>query len=61
MILLPSTQEAQAATSEPEVRVTLGEIQRQRQALSRRAEIARVFDFALRGFSLESVYQRLAA
>jgi SRSO17 transposase len=54
-------QEAQAATSEPEVCVTLGDIQRQHQALTRRSEIAQVFDLAQRGFSLETVYQRLAA
>ena len=54
-------QEAQAAAFEPEVRVTLGDIQRQHQALSRRAEIAHVFELAQQGFSLESVYQRLAA
>ena len=54
-------QEVQAAASEPEVRVTLGDIQRQHQALSRRAEIAHVFELAQHGFSLETVYQRLAA
>jgi SRSO17 transposase len=54
-------QEAIASAPEPEVHVTLGEIQRQHQALSRRAEIAHVFDLAQRGFSLEIVYQRLTA
>jgi hypothetical protein len=54
-------QEAQAATSEPEVCVTLGDIQRQHQALTRRSEIAQVFDLAHRGFTLETVYHRLAA
>jgi hypothetical protein len=51
-------QEAQATALEPGVCVTL---QRQHQALSRRVEITRVFDLARRGFSLETVCQRLAA
>lgn len=54
-------QEAVATASDPEVHVTLGDIQRQHQAHSRRVEIALVFDLAQRGFSLESVYQHLAA
>ena len=54
-------QEAIASAPEPEVHVTLGEIQRQHQALSRRAEIAHIFDLVQCGFSLETVYQRLAA
>jgi SRSO17 transposase len=54
-------QEAQATALEPGVCVTLGDIQRQHQALSRRVEITRVFDLARRGFSLETVCQRLAA
>jgi SRSO17 transposase len=54
-------QEVQASAPDPEVQVTLGDIQRQHQALTRRSEIAQVFALARRGFSLESVYQRLAA
>lgn len=54
-------QEVQASAPGPEVQVTLGDIQRQHQALTRRSEIAQVFALARRGFSLESVYQRLAA
>ncbi|MGH2544555.1 MAG: IS701 family transposase, partial [Ardenticatenaceae bacterium] len=54
-------QEALATASEPDVHVTLGDIQRQHQALSRRVEIAHIFDLARHGFSLETVYQRLAA
>lgn len=54
-------QEALANASDPDVHVTLGDIQRQHQALSRRAEIAHIFDLAHRGFSLQSVYQHLAA
>lgn len=54
-------QEAIASAPEPDVHVTLGEIQRQHQTLSRRTEIAHVFDLAQRGFSLETVYQQLAA
>lgn len=54
-------QHALAAASEPDVHITLGDIQRQHQALSRRAEIAQVFDLAHLGFGLETIYQRLAA
>jgi SRSO17 transposase len=54
-------QNALAASSEPDAHVTLGDIQRQLQALSRRAEIAHVFDLALRGFELDTIYQRLSA
>jgi hypothetical protein len=54
-------QEALAAASEPDTHITLGDIQRQHQALSRRAEIAQVFVLAQRGFELETIYQRLAA
>ena len=54
-------QEALLASAEPDAHVTLGDIQRQHQALSRRAEIAQVFDLTQRGFELETVYQRLAA
>jgi SRSO17 transposase len=54
-------QEALATTSEPEAHITLGDIQRQHQAHSRRTEIAHIFDLAQRGLSLDSVYQRLAA
>lgn len=53
-------QEALAASSDPEARVTLGDIQRQHQALSRRAEIAQVFHLAQHGFELETIYQHLA-
>ena len=54
-------QDTLAASSEPDAHVTLGDIQRQHQALSRRAEIAQVFDLAQRGFELETIYQHLAA
>jgi SRSO17 transposase len=54
-------QDALAASSEPDAHVTLGDIQRQHQALSRRAEIAQIFDLAQRGFELETIFQRLAA
>ena len=54
-------QDALAASTEPDAHVTLGDIQRQHQALSRRAEIARVFDLAHCGFQLEAIYQHLAA
>ncbi len=54
-------QEALASTSEPEAHITLGDIQRQHQAHSRRTEIAHIFDLAQRGLSLDSIYQRLAA
>ena len=54
-------QRAQAATPEPGIRVTHGDIRRQHQALSRRAEIAQVFDLAQRGFELDTIYQHLAA
>jgi SRSO17 transposase len=54
-------QEALATARDPDAHVTLGDIQRQHQALSRRVEIAQIFDLANQGFSLETVYQRLAA
>lgn len=54
-------QEALASASDPDVHITLGDIQRQHQRLSRRAEIAHVFELAQRGFVLENIYQRLAA
>jgi SRSO17 transposase len=54
-------QNALAAASDPDVRITIGDIQRQHQTLSRRAEIAQVFDLAQRGFKLDTIYQRLAA
>jgi SRSO17 transposase len=54
-------QRALAAASEPDVHITLGDIQRQHQALSRRAQIAQVFDLAHLGFGLDTIYQRLAA
>ncbi len=54
-------QETLAASPDPDTHVTLGDIQRQLQALSRRTEIAQVFDLAHRGFELETIYQRLAA
>jgi hypothetical protein len=54
-------QHALAVASEPDVHVTIGDIQRQHQTLSRRAEIAQVFDLTQRGFVLDSIYQRLAA
>jgi SRSO17 transposase len=54
-------QEAVAAAPEPDTHVTIGDVQRQHQALSRRAGIAHIFDLAQRGFSLETVYQHLAA
>jgi hypothetical protein len=50
-----------ATARDPDAHVTLGDIQRQHQALSRRVEIAQIFDLANQGFSLETVYQRLAA
>ena len=54
-------QDALAAAADPEVHITIGDIQRQHQTLSRRAEIARVFDLSQRGFKLDTIYQRLAA
>jgi hypothetical protein len=54
-------QDALALAAEPDVHITIGDIQRRHQMLSRRAEIARVFDLAQRGFELDSIYQRLAA
>ena len=54
-------QEALASAVDPDEHVTLGDIQRQLQSHSRRAEIAQVFDLAQRGFTLETIYQRLAA
>ncbi len=47
--------------AKPDEHITLGDIQREHQALSRRAEIACVYDLAHRGFTLDSVYQQLAA
>ena len=54
-------QEALATATDPDAHITLGDIQRQHQALSRRVEIAHIFDLAHQGFSLETVYQRLAS
>jgi len=54
-------QEALASADDPEAHITLGDIQRQLRAHSRRAEIAHVFDLAQHGFTLETIYQRLAA
>jgi SRSO17 transposase len=54
-------QDALAAASDPDAHVTIGDIQRKHQTLSRRAEIAQVFDLARRGFKLDTIYQRLAA
>jgi hypothetical protein len=54
-------QDALAAASDPDAHITLGDIQRKHQTLSRRAEIAQVFDLARRGFKLDTIYQRLAA
>ena len=54
-------QEALASANDPETHITLGDIQRQLQSHSRRAEIAQVFDLAQHGFTLETIYQRLAA
>lgn len=54
-------QEALASAADADTHVTLGDIQRKLQSLSRRTEIAQVFHLAQRGFSLETIYQRLAA
>jgi SRSO17 transposase len=54
-------QEALAVVDEADTRITIGDIQRQHQILSRRTEIAQVFDLTQRGFQLETIYQRLAA
>ena len=54
-------QDTLAACSGLDAHVTLGDIQRQHQALSRRAEIAQIFDLAQRGFELETIYRCLAA
>jgi len=54
-------QETLASADDPEAHVTLGNIQRQFQSPSRRPEIAQVFDLAHRGFTLDMIYQRLAA
>ena len=54
-------QEAIAVANEADTRITIGDIQRQHQTLSRRTEIAHVFDLTQRGFQLETIYQRLAA
>jgi len=54
-------QEALASADDPEAHITLGDIQRQLQSHSRRAEIAQVFDLAQHGFTLDTIYQRLAA
>jgi SRSO17 transposase len=50
-----------ATSSDPDLHVTLGDIQRQHQSLSRRVEIAQVYDLAQRGFELDTIYQHLAA
>lgn len=49
------------AQAEPEDHMTLGDIQRAHQALSRRVEIAHVYTLAQRGLTLDAVYQQLAA
>lgn len=54
-------QEALASADDPEAHITLGDIQCQLRSHSRRAEIAQVFDLAQHGFTLETIYQRLAA
>ena len=54
-------QDALAVALEPGAHVTLGDIQRQHQALTRRVEIAQVFDLTRRGFELNTIYQHLAA
>ena len=54
-------QEALASAADVDTHVTLGDIQRELQSLSRRTEIAQVFDLAQRGFPLQTIYQRLAA
>ena len=54
-------QEASASASDPDAHITLGDIQRHHQRLSRRVEIAQVFDLTQRGFQLDTIYQRLAA
>jgi len=54
-------QEALTSAIDPDAHFTLGDMQRQLQAASRRAEIAHVFDLARRGFTLETIYQQLAA
>jgi len=54
-------QAALATADDPEAHVTLGDIQRQLQSHSRRTEIAQVFDLSHRGFTLDTIYQRLAA
>ena len=54
-------QETLASADDPEAHITLGDIPCQLQSHSRRAEIAQVFDLAQHGFTLETIYQRLAA
>jgi SRSO17 transposase len=54
-------QDTLISSADPEAHITLGDIQRKLQSLSRRTEIAQVFDLAQRGFPLETIYQRLAA
>ena len=54
-------QEALASADDPEAHVTLGDIQRQLRSHSRRTAIAQIFDLAHRGFTLDTIYQRLAA
>ena len=54
-------QKALTSASDPDAHFTLGDMQRQLQAVSRRAEIAQVFDLAHCGFTLDTIYQRLAA
>ena len=54
-------QDALASAADPDAHITLGDIQRDHQRLSRRAEIAQVFDLSQRGFQFETIYPRLAA
>jgi SRSO17 transposase len=54
-------QEALASAVDPDEHITHGDIQRQLQSHSRRTEIAQVFNLAQRGFTLETIYQHLAA
>jgi hypothetical protein len=53
-------QELLAAPSDLELHVTLGNIQRQHQSLTRRAQVAQVFHLAQHGFELETIHQQLA-
>jgi SRSO17 transposase len=54
-------QEAYRETVEPDAHFTLGDIQHRYQALARRASIAQIVDLAQRGFSLDAIYQKVAA